>query len=51
VDHSFCKMGLPSSDLYKRYIGENKIAFLQYLLSKMLTPSYERNRICNLTMK
>lgn len=47
----FCRMGFSISDLYKRHIGRNKIAFLQYLPSKMLTPSHEPNRICNLTVK
>lgn len=47
----FCRMGFSITDLYKRYIGKSRVAFLQYLPSKRLTPSQELNRICNLTVK
>lgn len=47
----FCRMGFSTGDLYKRYTGRSKIAFLQCLPSKMLTPSHEPNRICSLTIK
>lgn len=51
MNPSFCRMGFSISDLYKRYTGKSKIAFLQYSPSKMLRPSYEPNRIYNLTVK